>query len=664
MWGHNDTPQYWLYGRTYYFAAVAPSNSLNITSFAPTVYNKDNDFTNTDGDKIVGTLSYNNSGTEDLIYSTYKHKALASGNGPVELKFQHLLSKVYLSFENEVDPYINVVISNVKVQALKSSTFNLDTNKWDIDDEENNEFTNSSVFREYSFPTLYETDTEKDEDVAIDTIEPSHEGHTNSCFYIPANKYKITFDVTFKMEGVNEVLYTGSKVAILDDAKLQKGAAYKFKTTITPKIVDDNITTFEIENIQNWNDFSGDSQIAVASKLGGTITLTSDVNISNKIDVTSDLTINLNGKKIIYNGTNCLFNVINSAILTINGNDNANSSMISTDVGLIAAANSGTHIVINGGNHTTAGNTTYQSAGGSINVLGGKFNAEPLTQESSIYKTLDIQSSTGGTIVVSKGSFYQWDPANSANGDLLDKTIDKLKSLLDLNKEYYVVDVLRTQTIQQGDTDATKNFKDAITDQFVTEVYLGESVNTKDDGYKTLTINHDINIYGDNTHTITGGGHKTKIFSMTIDGCEVILKDLNIYGGGLHIKNNAKVTLINCTITHFEDGNTSRNVFWVQSDSDLLVKDCTVILDHTSNRYIWCDGGHVTIDGGTFKGGKSNNGTVVTGSIKTPILVTSGDVKVIGGTHDFNPSTWVDQNLYQITHSSSNNVVWYTVSEK
>ena len=674
MWGHNDTPQYWLYGRTYYFAAVAPSNSQNITSFAPTVYNKDNDFTNTDGDKIIGTLSYNNSGTEDLIYSTYIHKALASGNGPVELKFQHLLSKVYLSFENEVDPYINVVISNVKVQALKSSTYYLDTNKWDIAAEENNEFSNSSVFSEYSFPTLYETNTETDEDVAIETIEPSHEGHTNSCFFIPANKYKITFDVTFKMEGVNEVLYTGSKTAILDDALLQKGAAYKFKTTITPKIVDANITTFEIENIQNWNQFSVDSQISIASKLGGILTLTSDVNFSKQVDVASDLTINLNGNKITYDGTNCLFNVINSATLTINGNDNGNSSMISTDVGLIAAANSGTHIVINGGNHTTAGNTTYQSAGGTINVLGGKFNAEPITQEgddvTSTYKTLDIESATGGKIVISKGSFYQWDPANSANGDLLDKSIAKLKSLLDMNKQYYVVDQLRTETISGGtDAEKVEDFKNYLSNPHIDTVKLETPI---DNGNIGLAIRRDVVIDGKGK-TYIGGANGTAWYNFEIYGpYNVIIKNVNMIGGGVfgyqqkvdgvYQGLGPNLVIENCSITT-KWATTGRNAITLYNGT-VVVKNTDITISTASTTSSGLKANYMGLVNSTGIVIKDAN---VNYTPKEVIFSKAASDKpgfdgdnlfITGGTFDKDPTNWVPKTgEYTITKTVSNWIV-------
>ena len=90
------TVQYWAPEHDYFFAAIAPMNSPNVTVN-----------TSNANELGLGVVDFNNiDGTEDLIYAaataTTKGITISESNpGKVALTFNHLLSKVKFSFTNK-----------------------------------------------------------------------------------------------------------------------------------------------------------------------------------------------------------------------------------------------------------------------------------------------------------------------------------------------------------------------------------------------------------------------------------------------------------------------------------------------------------------------------------------------------------------------------------
>ena len=85
--------QYWLPGHTYYFAAVSPVDDANV---------KVNGTPNTYG---LGTIEFTNEdGSTDLLYAatsvSTENMKIGQKMAPVNLTFNHLLSKVKFSFTN------------------------------------------------------------------------------------------------------------------------------------------------------------------------------------------------------------------------------------------------------------------------------------------------------------------------------------------------------------------------------------------------------------------------------------------------------------------------------------------------------------------------------------------------------------------------------------
>lgn len=108
-------PVYWENGYAYSFVALAPNDAYTFT--APTVIN------------TWGSLTFENgAGETDLIYATHK-QATVTGDGcpaPVNLTFNHMLSRVRFQFENGMLDDSELTVSNVKINdACTSGTATL-----------------------------------------------------------------------------------------------------------------------------------------------------------------------------------------------------------------------------------------------------------------------------------------------------------------------------------------------------------------------------------------------------------------------------------------------------------------------------------------------------------------------------------------------------------
>ena len=132
-WTYANT-QYWTPNNKYYFAALAPMNSANVTET----------IASGDAAKLgLGEIAFTNvDGSEDLLYAATMVQApdydqLKLNNmAPVKFQFSHLLSKVKFTFTNGfTTDNAYVVIEDIKMTAPKSGTIDLAVeNWWDNDD--------------------------------------------------------------------------------------------------------------------------------------------------------------------------------------------------------------------------------------------------------------------------------------------------------------------------------------------------------------------------------------------------------------------------------------------------------------------------------------------------------------------------------------------------
>ena len=219
-WGYTNI-QYWFPEHTYYFAALAPMNSANITSKI---------LATGEAAKLgLGEISFTNvDGTEDLLYAKEKvttpniSKLTNEGMDAVKMQFQHLLSKVRFTFENGFKSAgQKIVVTNVTMTAPAAGTINL-------------------AQATYNEAWVLGADALGNETLTLEfgnvaaTLDATEVGvAANERFSIPATgdyQYNVEFDVAVYQ---NELLAeTYHKEAVIEGHALEMGKAYNLKAVI------------------------------------------------------------------------------------------------------------------------------------------------------------------------------------------------------------------------------------------------------------------------------------------------------------------------------------------------------------------------------------------------------------------------------------------------
>ena len=266
-WSYYNT-QYWFPNHTYYFAALAPMNSANVTETLATG----------DAAKLgLGTVAFTNvDGTEDLLYAKAKvttptdNATLANqGMDPVHMQFQHLLSKVKFTFQNGfATDKVTVEVKNVKMVAPAKADINLAqaTYNWD-----NHAETVDLVFGETGVVESTKKAAATDERLTIPA---------------PATQsYNVSFDVVVYQNGQKAMEV--SKEATIEGLALEMGKAYNFTAVIDPTALDLHAIEFTA-SVEAWDTtFEG----PVGSYVNTAAELEAKVN-----GATSDITVVLGDK--------------------------------------------------------------------------------------------------------------------------------------------------------------------------------------------------------------------------------------------------------------------------------------------------------------------------------------------------------------------------------
>ena len=301
-WTYANT-QYWTPLNKYYFAALAPMNSANVTET----------IASGDAAKLgLGTIDFTNvDGSEDLLYAatmveTPRYDDLKLNNmPPVKFQFSHLLSKVKFTFTNGFktdNAYI--VVRELKMVVPKTGTIDLAVeNWWDNDD--------------------WQLGTET-VDLAFGDVPQIGMGEKEECakerLTIPAEAdqvYNISFLVDLYMD--QQLAYTFEKTSTVTGIALEMGKAYNFKATIDSE-------TFELPEIEfdvvvkEWEMPYIDVEHPVVAKIGNvpytslqaaidavtestTIDLVSDVEEDVTITQTKDINLVIDGQDKTFKGT-------------------------------------------------------------------------------------------------------------------------------------------------------------------------------------------------------------------------------------------------------------------------------------------------------------------------------------------------------------------------
>lgn len=227
-----DAIQYWTPGKNYAFAAIAPMTGVTFT--APTTFPTSGEF---------GTIAYNTDGTKDLIYAAQYATGKESGNTPVAFTFNHLLSRVKLTFNNTMtNPQGSMTISNVKISGVyNDGTIALPATSWTVGDA-------ATANGERAYTMANAGVAAKGASTASDVF-----------FFIPTtgHEYTITFTVEQKIGDV--VVSTSTKTAKIT-LDMQRGYSYNLTADLnevnmpenTPERIEFTVT--EVNAWKNWTD--------------------------------------------------------------------------------------------------------------------------------------------------------------------------------------------------------------------------------------------------------------------------------------------------------------------------------------------------------------------------------------------------------------------------
>lgn len=660
-WTYQGT-QYWAPENEYHFAAIAPVSSQWALSAYP------------------GTLTFENDGATDLIYAAKKVTSAAAGNTnpAVAFEFDHLLSKVKLTFTNGFPTEnVTVALTEIKMATPETAEMAIASGAACV-------WANFGANKDFTF--------------ANQELASAASATTEEYFILPYDAV-ISFKVNVLVG--NQPVYTGEKTATLPAATFEMGRAYNLSAVINADVLNFDEIEFTVNQVNAWDEAPNDSDeaanLAYAAQVGGTYTLTNDVTVNAPIEVKKgvDFVLDLNGKTItaelklegrhhyaidnygtltLKNGTIIARGVENFGTMVIE--EGVTITNIDTNGGS-AIWNEG-DLVINGGTFTTNAEASVGSYGSALNtqkggtavVNGGNFVANSqLTYAICNYGETVINNATvvgkhgavaadeGAEIktVINGGSFSL--NVNPAVSDHCVYYVSEIKGgtfTLGANTDsgaqvfyksniaagYIAVAEGEGYTVIAGKTTASKDeFTAALQDSEVSNINL-----TTDLTYaitESININKDLTIYGNENDIVAGGG-TSKNSSILVNGdYNVTVSDANITGGSIMLYYGADVILDNVDLTYNFD-QSGRNMIYAASDNDEKVE---VVIDGgtytmtggSGNRYV-CAHGNATvyIKGGIFTGKPSGSSNAPFEAVN--IGTYTAQIIISGGTFNFDPS--------------------------
>ena len=235
------TPVYWENGYSYSFVALAPVDAFTMTD--PNAYQN------------YGSIAFNNyakAGETDLVYAAKDcGEVTVAANicpAPVNLTFNHMLSRVRFQFKNAMDDGSILTVTDVKItNAYKSGTAELKAEfndlKW-VPDEATDEATGELAF---------DNATTKQFAQNVSCVT----GHK---YMIPATQaYRVTFKVTRTHNGVTDE-YTHT--VDLPQTAMKPGMSYQFTAEFTHENINPDQVLCPIEftaTVNSWGDEFGNT---------------------------------------------------------------------------------------------------------------------------------------------------------------------------------------------------------------------------------------------------------------------------------------------------------------------------------------------------------------------------------------------------------------------
>ncbi|MBQ8055700.1 MAG: fimbrillin family protein, partial [Paludibacteraceae bacterium] len=215
----------WEPDQTYHFHAFAPSGAVDNVGEYP----------NAERERGLGNFAYTNAGDKDLIYAyaTRTQGSLLKINAdPVQLMFEHLLSRVEFTFKNNLSEG-NITITNVQItEAAKSAELNcgdVDMANW--------VWTETSI-GSYSFGGT--TVIAKGASASAADVQ----------FLFPAatRNYDISFSIAYESDAAE------ARTATISDVNLVMGKSYNINVTIEDKdiVTEEYKIEFFVAEVKDW----------------------------------------------------------------------------------------------------------------------------------------------------------------------------------------------------------------------------------------------------------------------------------------------------------------------------------------------------------------------------------------------------------------------------
>lgn len=258
-WGYTNT-QYWVNGNTYTFGALAPASAATVS---------DKVITGTTNKKVGMTVKFTNTNDsqKDLLHAAPAAVTVNSDDysTPVELTFNHQLSKVKFSFKNSVGVGYSVKVTDVKItDAMTTGTLTVSgeqntPNAW------SNQQTNTL---QLTFGNVVADDAESNTAVSIANTETKETYNEKLMIPTPSTtSYTVTF-TTELFQGTTSVGTHDHSVTI-SNVELKLGYCYDFTADLDFENVlnpDKPLKPIEFtvnETITDWNKTDQDQDLDV-----------------------------------------------------------------------------------------------------------------------------------------------------------------------------------------------------------------------------------------------------------------------------------------------------------------------------------------------------------------------------------------------------------------
>ena len=217
----------WEEKQGYYFHAFAPAGALKGVGEYP----------NAERARGLGDFVYTNAGDKDLIYAyamRVQGSLLKINADPVQLEFEHLLSRVQFTFKNNFSEG-NITITNVQItEAAKTAELNcgdVDMANW---------VWNATSTGSYSFGGT----------TAIAKGATASAADVQFLFPAATRNYDISFSIAYESNPAEE------RTATIADVNLEMGKSYNINLVVNDKdvVTEEYAIEFFVTEVKDWGE--------------------------------------------------------------------------------------------------------------------------------------------------------------------------------------------------------------------------------------------------------------------------------------------------------------------------------------------------------------------------------------------------------------------------